>query len=88
MSSLTQSPTRRARVTTAPRRRAKGREVWEETPTWFGQFGKGTVLTVVCALVVVPVWAVVLTSFSTKGSINSAGGLVLVPHGLSCRTTS
>ena len=82
MSSLTQSPSPRA-VTTAPRKRAKGRQVWEENPTWFGQFGKGTVLTVVCALVIVPVWAVVLTSLSTKGSINSAGGLVLIPHGLS-----
>jgi putative aldouronate transport system permease protein len=82
MSSLTRSPSPRA-VTTAPRRRAKGREVWEEAPTWFGQFGKGTVLTVVCALIIVPVWAVVLTSLSTKSSINTAGGLVLVPHGLS-----
>ncbi|MBR7834190.1 carbohydrate ABC transporter permease [Actinospica durhamensis] len=60
------------------------RPVWEEKPSWYGQFGKGSVITVVMLLILVPVWGVVLTSFSDKGSINSAGGgLVLIPHGLS-----
>jgi len=71
------------RPASAPRRRAKGRPIWEEVPTWYGQFGKGTVLTVVLALVLVPVYAVILTSFSSKASVTAAGGLVLIPHGLS-----
>ncbi|HEY3870515.1 MAG TPA: carbohydrate ABC transporter permease [Actinocrinis sp.] len=67
----------------APRQRAKGRAVWEEQPTKVGQFGKGTVLTVVAALVIVPLWAVVMTSLSSAQTIAKAGGvLVLVPHGV------
>lgn len=66
----------------APRKRAKGRPVWEENPTLIGQFGKGTVLTVVLAVVLVPIYCIALTSVSTQHAINSAGGLVLVPHGL------
>jgi multiple sugar transport system permease protein/putative aldouronate transport system permease protein len=56
--------------------------VWQEKPTPLGQTAKGGALVVILALVVVPLYSVVLTSFSTQGSINLAGGLVLVPHGL------
>ena len=67
-----------------PRRRAKGRAVWEERPSAVGQFGKGTVLTVVVLLVLVPLYAIVLTSFSSESAIVKAGGsLVIVPDGLS-----
>src|SRR5262245_19371949 len=67
-----------------PRRRAKGRAVWEEQPTLVGRFGKGTVLTVVVLLVILPLYAIILTSFSSEGAITRAGGsLVIVPDGLS-----
>ncbi|NUR58700.1 MAG: carbohydrate ABC transporter permease [Catenulispora sp.] len=67
-----------------PRKRAKGRAVWEEQPTFVGQFGKGAVLTVVVLAVVLPLYAIILTSVSSEGAINRAGGsLVLVPDGLS-----
>jgi multiple sugar transport system permease protein/putative aldouronate transport system permease protein len=67
-----------------PRKRAKGRAVWEERPTAVGLFGKGVVLTVVVLLIAVPLYAIVLTSFSTEAAIVRAGGsLVLVPDGLS-----
>lgn len=66
----------------APRRRGRGRPVWEEPPTRAGQFGKGTVLIVVLALVLIPLYCVVITSMSDQATINRAGGLVLVPHGL------
>ncbi len=69
-------------LTHAPRRRNGGRPVWEEPPTAAGQVGKGTVLVVVMALVLVPLYCIVITSLSTQASINEAGGLVLVPHGL------
>jgi putative aldouronate transport system permease protein len=64
------------------RSRRGGRAAWEERPTVAGQAGKTTVLLVVLAIVIVPLYAVVLTSFSTQGSVNNAGGLVLVPRGL------
>ncbi|MEU7872965.1 carbohydrate ABC transporter permease [Dactylosporangium sp. NPDC049140] len=58
------------------------RPIWEERPTALGQAGKGVALTVVLALLVVPVYSVVLTSLSDQASINVAGGMVLVPHHL------
>ncbi|WP_030436834.1 carbohydrate ABC transporter permease [Actinoplanes subtropicus] len=58
------------------------RPSWEEPHTKAGQTGKGAVLLVTVALVIVPLWMVVITSFSTQGSVNRAGGMVLVPHGL------
>src|SRR5215468_701383 len=70
---------------TRPRRRVSiedTRPVWQEKPTPAGQAGKGLTLLVVLAVVLVPIYSVVLTSFSTQASVNIAGGLVLVPHGL------
>ena len=58
------------------------RPAWEEKPTVAGQAGKSTALIVVVAVVLVPIWMVVITSVSTQASVNDAGGLVLVPHGL------
>ena len=58
------------------------RPSWEEPPTKAGQTGKGVVLLFVTGVVIVPLWMVVITSFSTQGSVNEAGGMVLVPHGL------
>jgi putative aldouronate transport system permease protein len=66
----------------SPRSKPRNRPAWEEPPTAAGQTGKGAVLLVVVAVVVVPLWMVVITSFSTQGSVNQAGGMVLVPHGL------
>ncbi len=58
------------------------RPIWEEKPTVAGNTAKGITLAVVLAVVLVPLYSIVLTSFSTQGSINIAGGMVLVPHGL------
>lgn len=55
---------------------------WEEPPSRAGQAGKGVILILTVAVVIVPLWMVAITSFSTQGSVNDAGGLVLVPHGL------
>src|SRR6266550_4453104 len=69
---------------TAPRKRAKGRPVWEEPPSFIGQFGKGAVLTVVVLVIVVPLYTIILTSVSSEGAITRAGGtLVMVPDGFS-----
>ena len=73
---------------TKPRQTKKGvqiapkRPVWEEKPTKVGEAAKGATLTVVTLLVLIPVYCVVLTSLSPQSSVNLAGGIVLVPHGL------
>ncbi|WP_250031008.1 carbohydrate ABC transporter permease [Paractinoplanes maris] len=62
--------------------KVNARPNWEEPPTPAGQAGKGLILAVVVAVVAVPLWMVVLTSLSTQGAVNEAGGMVLVPGGI------
>ena len=68
-------------ASTLPRpRRTSRRPVWEEKPSLLGQLGKGTVLTLVTAAVVVPLWVVLVTSLSSSETINAAGGYVVIPR--------
>jgi putative aldouronate transport system permease protein len=66
----------------AQRRAEQRRPSWEEKPTVAGQAGKATVLFIVLFVVLVPVYSIVLTSLSNQESVNIAGGMVLVPHGI------
>jgi putative aldouronate transport system permease protein len=66
----------------AARRRNPKRPIWQEQPSPAGQGAKAGTILVILALVLVPMYSIVLTSFSTQGSVNIAGGLVIVPHGL------
>jgi putative aldouronate transport system permease protein len=67
-------------TTTLPRkRRASMRPSWEEKPTALGQSAKTLVIALVVAVIAVPIYSVVLTSFSTQAAINKAGGLVMIP---------
>jgi putative aldouronate transport system permease protein len=59
------------------------RPAWQERPKAATQGGKGGVIVVILLLILLPLYAIVLTSFSTQGSINQAGGMVIWPHGLS-----
>jgi putative aldouronate transport system permease protein len=61
-------------------RRPSGRPAWEEKPSLLGQLGKGTVIAIVVAVVVVPLWVVVVTSLSSTDTINKAGGYVFLPR--------
>jgi putative aldouronate transport system permease protein len=61
------------------RRRRHDAPAWEERTGPVGQSLKGLTLFVVCALIILPLWSIVLTSFSTQAAINDAGGLVTVP---------
>jgi putative aldouronate transport system permease protein len=69
----------RAAVRRAGRAR---RPSWEEPPTAVGQTAKGLSLGGVLLVVLVPLWIVVVTSLSTPGAVNRAGGLVIWPDGL------
>jgi putative aldouronate transport system permease protein len=58
------------------------RPAWQERPKPATQTAKGAGIMVILAVVLVPLYAIALTSVSTQASINIAGGLVLWPHGI------
>jgi putative aldouronate transport system permease protein len=64
----------------ADRRRRQGRPVWEEPPSPAGRFGKGVLLTALVAAVLFPLWSVLVTSLSSRQTINDTGGMVVVPR--------
>jgi len=57
------------------------RPVWEEKPTPVGQAAKGTALTVIVLAVLFPIWSVLVTSLSSRETINDSGGMVFIPKG-------
>lgn len=61
---------------------APPRPVWEEEPSKAGLAGKGIVLAGACLGVLFPLWIVVVTSLSSKKVITEAGGLVVIPKGI------
>ncbi|MDG9705478.1 carbohydrate ABC transporter permease [Streptomyces sp. DH37] len=58
------------------------RPAWEEPPGRAGLAAKGAVLAVACLAILFPLWIVVVTSLSSAETIGRAGGLVLVPDGI------
>lgn len=62
--------------------RGRLRPVWEEEPRTAGLAAKGLVLALACAGVLFPLWIVVVTSVSSVKTITEAGGLVVVPRGI------
>ncbi|MGW7496603.1 carbohydrate ABC transporter permease [Streptomyces luteogriseus] len=61
---------------------APPRPVWEEEPSKAGVAGKGVVLAGACLAVLFPLWIVIVTSLSSKQTITEAGGLVMIPKGI------
>ncbi|WP_406465532.1 carbohydrate ABC transporter permease [Streptomyces sp. NBC_00111] len=62
--------------------RIEPRPVWEEEPTKAGLAFKGFGLAAICAVILVPIWVVVVTSLSDTKAINEAGGLVVWPKSI------
>ncbi|WP_410540240.1 carbohydrate ABC transporter permease [Streptomyces sp. KL2] len=58
------------------------RPAWEEPPSRAGTAAKGAVLAVACLAILFPLWIVVVTSLSSAETIRQAGGLVVVPDGI------
>ena len=58
------------------------RPVWMEEPSGIEKVLKALTLTFVVLLVAFPLYVVVLTSISTQQAVAAAGGLVIVPHGI------
>jgi putative aldouronate transport system permease protein len=66
-----------------PRRwQAPPRPAWEEKPSRAGLAGKGLALSLACLAILFPLWIVVVTSLSSRKTIDEAGGLVMVPKGI------
>ncbi|MEU9552293.1 carbohydrate ABC transporter permease [Streptomyces werraensis] len=61
---------------------APPRPVWEEEPSRAGQAGKGIALGLACLAILFPLWIVIVTSLQTKKTIDEAGGLVVIPKGI------
>lgn len=61
---------------------ARMRPAWEEPPGSVGLAAKGAVLAVACLAILFPLWIVVVTSLSSAETITEAGGLVMVPDGI------
>jgi multiple sugar transport system permease protein/putative aldouronate transport system permease protein len=59
------------------------RPAWQERPRAATQGAKSGAITVILLVIAIPLYTIVVTSFSTQASINQAGGMVLWPHGLS-----
>ncbi|MFH0242156.1 carbohydrate ABC transporter permease [Streptomyces sp. HK10] len=58
------------------------RPAWEESPSGVGTAAKGAVLAVACLAILFPLWIVIVTSLSSAETIRQAGGLVIVPDGI------
>ena len=58
------------------------RPAWQERPTAATQGAKGGSIVVILLLILIPIYTIVLTSLSSQGAINTAGGMVIWPHGL------
>lgn len=61
---------------------ARMRPAWEESPSGVGTAAKGAVLAVACLAILFPLWIVIVTSLSSAETIRQAGGLVIVPDGI------
>ncbi|MEV5429490.1 carbohydrate ABC transporter permease [Streptomyces sp. NPDC052701] len=75
MTAVTDEPVNRSRWWQSP-----PRPTWEEPPTRADLAGKGVVLALACLAVLFPLWIVVVTSLSSRRTIDEAGGLVVVPQ--------
>jgi putative aldouronate transport system permease protein len=58
------------------------RPAWQEKPTAATEGAKAGTIVVILLLILLPLYAIVLTSLSSQGAINNAGGIVVWPHGL------
>ncbi|MEV5976524.1 carbohydrate ABC transporter permease [Streptomyces sp. NPDC052114] len=55
------------------------RPVWEEPPTKIGSAAKAVVITVICAVMILPFLTVLSTSLASREEITESGGFVLFP---------
>jgi multiple sugar transport system permease protein/putative aldouronate transport system permease protein len=59
------------------------RPPWQERPRAATQGAKSGAIIIILLVIAIPLYTIVVTSFSTQAAINQAGGMVIWPHGLS-----
>ena len=69
-------------LTRARRRAGSQRPAWDEEPGLVVKSGKGTVLVLICLVILGPLYTIILTSLSPQSAITAAGGLVIIPDGI------
>lgn len=77
---MTSSSAPGARAVLAKAAKAKARPAWEEKPSAVLEGAKALVLAGVVLAVLFPMWSVVVTSLSSRETINLTGGMVVVPR--------
>lgn len=60
--------------------RPRSRPAWEEAPSPFLLFGKGTALTFAVLAVLFPMWSILVTSLASRETIDLVGGMVVIPR--------
>jgi putative aldouronate transport system permease protein len=61
---------------------APPRPPWDEEPSKAGLAGKGLALGLAAFAILFPLWIVIVTSLQSKKTIDAAGGLVVIPKGI------
>lgn len=56
------------------------RPAWEEKPALGGEVAKAVTLWAAVLAVLFPMWSIVVTSLASRGTINAAGGMVVIPR--------
>ena len=68
--------------TDAVDRTPEGRPAWEEKPALVVSAAKALVLALAVLAVLFPMWSILVTSLSSRQTINDAGGMVVLPRGI------
>jgi putative aldouronate transport system permease protein len=70
------------RTQPSPARRSRRRPVWQERPSPLGELTRSALLAAVVLVVLVPMWSVLVTSLASRETINTTGGMVMLPREL------
>jgi putative aldouronate transport system permease protein len=65
-------------INVKPQRRNKNRPIWDEEPSLAGKAVKFMFMVCYAAAIVLPIWAVLATSFASEDALNRAGGSLLI----------
>jgi putative aldouronate transport system permease protein len=69
-------------ASSAPVPRRTARPAWQEAPSRAQGLARGTLLTLIVSLVLLPLWSVLVTSLASRETINATGGMVVLPREL------
>jgi putative aldouronate transport system permease protein len=65
-----------------PSARRRARPAWQEEPSRLAKLAKGATLTLLVLAVLVPMWSILVTSLASRRTLDTTGGMVLIPREL------